>query len=114
VPARRKGCFRADTVGTLVRQSGLRDESNRTAEPRPEEWLVPILAQKLKVGPQKVYYWIQRGWVHSRRILGRHRWLVWADHMEMKRLEKLKTYCTSWALKGLPELTTPRSCSKKR
>jgi hypothetical protein len=114
VPARRKGCFRADTVRTLLLQSGLRDECDLAAEPKPDEWLPPILAQKLKVGPQKVYYWIQRGWVHSRRILGRHRWLVWADRMEMKRLDKLKTYCTSWALKGLPELTTPRSRSKKK
>jgi DNA invertase Pin-like site-specific DNA recombinase len=114
VPARRKGCFRADTARTLLLQSGLRDESTRVATPEPDEWLPPVLAQKLKVGPQKIYYWIQRGWVHSRRILGRHRWLVWADRREMKRLEKLKTYCTSWALRGLPELTTPSSRSKKK
>jgi DNA invertase Pin-like site-specific DNA recombinase len=114
VPARRKGCFTADTVRTLLLQSGLRDESTRVATPEPDEWLPPILAQKLKVGPQKIYYWIHRGWVHSRRILGRHRWLVWADRREMKRLEKLKTYCTSWALRGLPELTTPSSRSRKK
>jgi DNA invertase Pin-like site-specific DNA recombinase len=114
VPARRKGCFRADTVRTLLLQSGLPDESNLSAKPKPDEWLPPILAQKLNVGPQKVYYWIQRGWVRSRHILGRHRWLVWADRMEIKRLNKLKTYCTSWALRGLPELTTPGSRSKKK
>jgi hypothetical protein len=114
VPPRRKGAFRADTVRTMLLQSGVRDESTRVAIPEPDEWLPPILAKKLQVGPQKIYYWIQQGWVHSRRILGRHHWLVWADRREMKRLEKLKTYCTSWALRGLPELTTPGSRSKKK
>jgi len=114
VPPRRKGVFRADTVCTLLLQNGLRDESDHTAIPKPDEWLVPNLARKLKVGPQKIYYWIQRGWIRSRRIVGRYRCLVWADHTEMKRLEKLKTYCTSWALRGHPELTTPRPrCTRK-
>jgi hypothetical protein len=114
VPARRKGRFRADTVRTLLLQGGLREECNLAAEPEPNEWLVPILAQKLKVGPQKIYYWIQRGWIRSRRIAGRYRRLVWVDRTEMKRLEKLKIYCTSWALRGHPELTTPRlRCTKK-
>ena len=102
VPPRRKGVFRADTVGTLLLQNGLRDESNRAAIPKPDEWLVPTLARKLKVGPQKIYYWIQRGWIHSRRIVGRHRCLVWADRTEMNRLEKLKTYCTSWRSEAIP------------
>jgi DNA invertase Pin-like site-specific DNA recombinase len=114
VPPRRKGVFRTDTVYSLLLQGGLWDESNRVATPKPDEWLVPAPAHKLKVGPQKIYYRIQQGWVHSRRIVGRHRWLVWSDRTEMKRLEKLKTYCTSWAVRGLPELTTPRSRSTRK
>ena len=114
VPPRRKGVFKADTVCTLLRQSGRGEESSHTAIPAPDEWLVPNLAKRLNVGPQKIYYWIQRGWVHTRRIVGRHRCLVWADRKEMKRLNKLKTYCTSWALRDHPELTTPGPRSTRK
>jgi hypothetical protein len=114
VPPRQKRGFRADTVCTLLRRSGRGEESSHTAIPAHDEWLVPDLAKRLNVGPQKVYYWIQRGWVHTRRIAGRHRCLVWADRKEMKRLKKHTTYCTSWALRGHPELTTPGPRSTRK
>lgn len=113
-PPRRRGVFRAGTVRILFSRTVGRNEDNSTVTPNPGEWLVPALAKRLNVGPQKIYYWIQRGWIHSRRIVGRYRWLVWADSTEIKRLQKLKKYRTSWAVRDHPELTTPKArCTTK-
>jgi DNA invertase Pin-like site-specific DNA recombinase len=114
VPPRRKGVFRADTVRKLLLQSAMASEINASSSIEPDEWLVPALAHYLDIRPRKVYYWIHRGWVHARRGPGKSPWLVWVDHTEMKRLQKLKTHCKSWAAAGLPELTTPKPQNSKR
>ena len=114
VPPRQKGVFRSNTVRTLFLRSGEESKSPSASNLEPDEWLVPALATELTIGPEKVYYWIHQGWIHARRIVGRYRWIVWADHTERKRLEKLKTYCTSWALRDHPELTTPGPRSTRR
>ena len=113
VPPRRKGCYTEGTVRSLMLQRGWVGELYRDGVIKTDEWWVRDLAQELEVGPQKVYYWAERGWVHSRRTASRNHLVIWADRAELERLHKLKTYCRSWAAARMPELTTPAPCNQK-
>ena len=113
VPPRRSGPYGAGTIRTLLYQKRLVGEKKQSGSLEPGEWRVRDLARELGIIPQKVYYWIERGWIHSRRSRPGNHVIVWADRTEIRRLKKLKTYCKSWALRDLPELTTPKPRNKR-
>jgi DNA invertase Pin-like site-specific DNA recombinase len=107
VPPRRKSVYTENTVRSLMLPRGWVGELNRGGIIEPDEWWVRDLARELEIRPQKVYYWAERGWVHSRRTPSRNHMVIWADRAELDRLHKLKTHCKSWSAVRIPELTTP-------
>jgi DNA invertase Pin-like site-specific DNA recombinase len=114
VPPRRKGVYREDTVRSLMLSRGWVGELNQGGLLESDEWWVRDLARELEIHPQKVYYWVERGWVHSRRTPSRHHLVIWADRAELDRLHKLKLHCRSWSAARVPELTTPARRSQKK
>ncbi|HIK95590.1 MAG TPA: recombinase family protein [Planctomycetes bacterium] len=108
VPPRRRGKYSTHIVAPLMKQLGLVAEINQTQVLDEDEWWVRNLALELNVNPQKIYYWIKEGWIHSRQSPARKHWIVWADRDELERLEQLKQQRASWTASRVPELTNPK------
>lgn len=113
VPPRRRGEFSVHSLAPLMQRLGLVGERNQTDILQSEEWWVKDLARRLEIRPQKIYYWLKQGWVHSRRSPSGNHWIVWADSDELTRLEQLRSHRNSWTAKRVPELTVPRSRQAK-
>jgi DNA invertase Pin-like site-specific DNA recombinase len=109
VPPRRRGAFKAGTIGSLVRDLGLAGELFRDDLVGQDEWWIPDLARKLGVIAQKVHYWVKQGWVHSRRTPSGKHLIVWADKEEVRRLRRLAGRKNSWIAARHPELVIPKS-----
>lgn len=109
VPPRRRGKYSTRVLAPLLKKLGLVAEINQTKVLKKDEWWVRDLAQELNVYPQKIYYWIQQGWIHARQSPTRKHWIVWADKDELERLRQLKEHRTSWTASRVPELTNPKS-----
>jgi hypothetical protein len=112
VPPRRRGGFTASGVGELMRDLDLVGELFRDDLVREDEWWILDLARKLGVIPQKVHYWVKRGWVHARRTPSGKHWIVWADRHEVQRLRKLAKRKNSWIAARHPELVIPKDRPK--
>ena len=80
------------------------------------EWLVRDLAEKLKVSKTNLHRWVKLGWIHSRRLPGPLKTVVfWADGDELKRLRKLQHARHGWWEPPPPaELTTPKARPRPR
>jgi hypothetical protein len=73
-----------------------------------DEWWIRDLAAKLAAPVPKVYYWVNQGWVHSRKTPSGRHWIVWADADELQRLQKLQVEHNSYTAKRNPKLVTPK------
>jgi hypothetical protein len=78
------------SVQTLRSQLGL-SQTHRHGHSRealgPEEWWACEVAEQLAMPPSSLLNWIERGAVRARQEhAGLHRWMVWADATELKRL----------------------------
>ncbi len=111
VPPRRRGIFKYQNVGELIRRLGLKGELFRDKSLLENEWWIPDLATKLDVIQQRVHYWAKQGWVHYRKTNSDKHWIVWADKDEIKRLRKLSKTSNSYTAKNNPELVTPKARS---
>jgi len=59
-----------------------------------DEWWFADLACRLDMPQPTLYTWIRRGWVVARQLPGaRGRWVLLADHDELKRLRDLRQHC---------------------
>ncbi|MEQ9586897.1 MAG: recombinase family protein [Parvibaculaceae bacterium] len=108
VPPRRRGGYSTHVVAPLLKQLGLVAEINQAQVLDEDEWWVRDLAGELCIYPQKIYYWIEKGWIHARQSPARKHWIVWADQDEVERLQQLKQQRSSWTARRAPELTTPK------
>ncbi len=109
VPPRRRGVFTVGALSPIMKRLGLVGELYRHDLLGPNEWWIGDLAIKLELPPGKLHYWAIQGWVHARKTPhGRHR-IIWADHDELKRLEKLKLQRGSYTARRHPKLVTPNS-----
>jgi hypothetical protein len=105
--------FTGDTVGVLWRRHFA--PASRQGRQMPpglhseNEWGVLDLAGELKMPKNTLLAWMQRGWVHYRRLPGyRGRCLCWANTAELVRLRKLRDTAHGWWDPPLPaELTAP-------
>ena len=113
VPARRRGVFTESGVGTLLRGLGLVGELFRDDLLAKDEWWIPELARQLGVIPQKIHYWVKRGWIQARRAPSGKHWIVWADKEEKRRLKGLAKYKSSWVAARNPDLVTPMKRPKR-
>jgi hypothetical protein len=109
IPPRRRGVFKEATVGSLMRDLGLVGELFRDDLVEKDEWWIPDLARELGVIPQKIHYWVNQGWVQSRRTPSGKHLIVWADKDELRRLRQLATGKNSWIGTRHPELVIPKS-----
>jgi DNA invertase Pin-like site-specific DNA recombinase len=109
VPPRRRGAFTGAGIGSLVRDLGLVGELFRDDLVGKDEWWITDLARKLDVIPEKVHYWVKRGWVQSRRTPSGKHLIVWADRDEIRRLRQLAKRKSSWIAARYPELVIPKS-----
>jgi hypothetical protein len=108
VPPRRRGKFTEPGIGNLVRQLGLAGELFRDDLLGQDEWWIPDLAGRLGVAAQKIHYWAQQGWIHSRRTPSGKHVIVWADAEDLCRLQKIATKKNSWTAARHPELVKPK------
>ena len=108
VPPRRRGPFTVGALAPLLQREGLVGERRRDDLLGADEWRVRDLAARLQIPPCRIYYWITRNWLHARRTLSGQTWIAWADHDELKRLEKLKMLRNSHAARKNPKLVVPK------
>ncbi len=108
VPPRRRGQYKANTLGPLMKKLGLAGELFRDTLLEKDEWWLADLARTLQVTNQKIHYWAKQGWIHSRRTPSGKHWILWADKEEIRRLRKLKTKKNSWLAAKHPDLVTPK------
>jgi DNA invertase Pin-like site-specific DNA recombinase len=108
VPPRRRGVFTELGVGALMRELGLVGEYFCDDLLQKHEWRIPDLARELGVIPQKIHYWINQGWIHSRRTPSGKHLLAWADKDEIRRLTRLAKVKQSWLRARHPDLIIPK------
>jgi DNA invertase Pin-like site-specific DNA recombinase len=108
-PSRRATRFHKDIVSRLLVR-GTVGHSPPTAPLGRDEWFVRALARRLGMGRSTLHAWLQRGWVHYRRLTGRRAACVcWADGEELERLGRLaRAPRGAFAPELPPELTTPK------
>ena len=107
-PPRRRGKFTKSGIGELLRKLGLVGELFRDDLLGPNEWWIPDLARSLGVTVQKIHYWVQQGWIHSRRTLSDQHVIVWGDDEDLCRLREIATKKNSWTASRHPELVIPK------
>jgi DNA invertase Pin-like site-specific DNA recombinase len=87
--------FGEPTVRTLMMRYNFsairRDQNTIVSELRENEWLIPELAAKLRVGYQTIYSWIRKKRINARQ-LDDGRWAVTADADECRRLAAFQTH----------------------
>jgi hypothetical protein len=93
-PAKQAVRFSLQAVQDLIQRLGLRPAAKqRYHQVRlgADEWWLADLAHALTVPRTTLETWIRRGWVqarHQQQVLGRHQWVVRADHAELERLRR--------------------------
>jgi DNA invertase Pin-like site-specific DNA recombinase len=84
--------FRAQTVRELQRRLELRAPRPRVRQRDglgPHEWWPAELVRALEIPRASLYHWIRQGLVRARQLdEPLHRWVVWADEAEQKRLRQ--------------------------
>lgn len=118
-PTKRTTRFNCDTVCHLMRRErerrGVQPKSPRDASQlREHEWWLPDLAMHLKMPTSTMHRWRKVGWVVAHKVIetGGH-WAIFADEVELKRLEQLRNYKHNWLQKTKPtELTIPTTGSR--
>jgi hypothetical protein len=108
VPPRRRGGFSELGVGALMRELGLVGEYFGDDLLQKHEWRIPHLARELEVIPQKIHYWVEQEWIHSRRTPSGKHLIVWADKDEIRRLKRLARVQQSWLRARHPDLIIPK------
>jgi DNA invertase Pin-like site-specific DNA recombinase len=99
--------------GPMVRQLLSRWElsggRNEEVQLGPDEWWFSDLARHLKVAASRLRRWVRRAWVHCRKSPRRAYGILWADHEEVHRLEKLRAHSETHPYVPYPaELTVPK------
>jgi hypothetical protein len=113
-PPKGEASFQASTVGRLVMKAGLCGPRKEQVQLEQGEWWPQDLAAKLGMHPMSINRWIERGWVHARRLPQRGFWILWADRRELHRLRRLRAHVLAFAPKPAPaDLTTPRPRTTK-
>jgi DNA invertase Pin-like site-specific DNA recombinase/uncharacterized protein YndB with AHSA1/START domain len=97
-PPKRRATFNGPMVRQLLSRNGLvrprRYRGTAGAELPRDQWWFADLACRLDMPQPTLYTWIRRGWVVARQLPGaRGRWVIQADHEELKRLRALRQHC---------------------
>jgi DNA invertase Pin-like site-specific DNA recombinase len=107
------GCtsFNATTVRRLLSRTG----SDSSRDCQPPRWRLRELAEKLEMPLNTLKCWLRKGWLNGKQLSGaRGRWVLWADHDELKRLLQLRRQRQrSPGSRAPAELTTPKPRPEK-
>ena len=77
-----------------------------------DEWWVRDLADELGVSYCRFKCWVEKGYVHVRKVGGRGNLVIWADAEERERLGRLRDYLRPGRSNHYPvELTRPEARS---
>jgi hypothetical protein len=91
-PPKRTGAFTLPVVYQLLKRRALTgNERTHNELLERDEWWLTDLARKLAMSHLKLRDWAMRGWVHGRKTPLQGRWILWADHEEVERLQQLLT-----------------------
>jgi DNA invertase Pin-like site-specific DNA recombinase len=89
-PPRSTTSFRAEMITQLQRQLGVKAPRPRVRHHEgflPDEWWPTELARQLHIPRGTLLHWIRQGVVRARQLdEPLHRWVMWADEAEQKRL----------------------------
>jgi len=89
-PPKADGQFTSPIVYQLLKRRALiGNERSHNELLGDHEWWLTDLARELKMSHLKLRDWASRGWLHSRRTPVQCRWILWADHDEVRRLRQL-------------------------
>jgi hypothetical protein len=89
-PPKAEGQFTTPIVYQLLKRRALIGNERTHDELLGEhEWWLTDLARELKMSHLKLRDWANRGWLHARRTPVQHRWILWADQDEVRRLRRL-------------------------
>jgi DNA invertase Pin-like site-specific DNA recombinase len=89
-PPKASGQFTMPIVYQLLKRRALIGNERAHNELLGEhEWWLTDLARELKMSHLKLRDWANRGWLHARRTPLQRRWILWADHDEVRRLRQL-------------------------
>lgn len=107
-PPKRCDVFSPELVHKLMSRHEVRTQITYDAQLGPYEWWLPMLAEQIPVPAGKLADWARQGWLHSRKTPVKHRWVLWADKAELKRLRRLAALSHRGIVVYPAELTTPR------
>jgi DNA invertase Pin-like site-specific DNA recombinase len=113
-PCRHGRKFNGKSVRDLLLRRGITDERKDTSLLGPNEWHLPSLAKKLKMRRVRLWDWVKRGWVHSRRTTVQKALILWVDAEEMRRLQQLLRCKRAGSGSYPTELITPKQRPEKR
>jgi DNA invertase Pin-like site-specific DNA recombinase len=113
-PLRHGSTFNRVGVRDLLLRRGFIDERHDTSLLGPDEWHLTALANRLKMRRVRLWDWVTRGWIHSRRSCVQNVLILWADTDEIRRLQQLLKTKPRGILGYPTELITPKVRSAKR
>jgi hypothetical protein len=112
-PPKRTGSFTPPVIYQLLKRRALiGNERSHDELLAPDEWWLTDLARELAMSHLKLRDWATRGWLHGRKTPVQGRWILWADHDEVKRLRQLLTQSRRGANAYTSVLKTPKARSK--
>jgi hypothetical protein len=108
-PASRAERFTPARASDLVYRLGLSPRHRPAERLSPGEWWARDLADELSVSYCRFKGWVEKGYVHVRKVGGRGHLVIWADAEGRERLGRLRDYLRPGRSNNYPvELTRPK------
>jgi hypothetical protein len=99
-----------DNARQLVYGLGLSPRIRPAVSLAADEWWIRDLADELGVGYSRIKEWVERGYVHARRVGSRRHLIIWADAEERDRLRRLRdAFGPGRTFRYPAELTRPKA-----
>jgi hypothetical protein len=110
LPSGRADRFTPDNARQLVYRLGLSPRIRPAVSLAADEWWIRDLADELGVGYSRIKEWVERGYVHARRVGSRRHLVIWADAEERDRLRRLRdAFGPGRTFRYPAELTRPKA-----
>jgi hypothetical protein len=99
-----------ENASQLVYRLGLSPRIRPAVSLAADEWWIRDLADELGVGYSRIKEWVERGYVHARRVGSRRHLVIWADAEERDRLRRLRdAFGPGRTFRYPAELTRPKA-----
>jgi hypothetical protein len=112
-PSGRVERFTHRLVSHVIYRLGLSKARRPAVSLAPDEWWIRDLAAEIGVTLPRLRHWINRGYVHARKVGRCGQLVLWADADEQARLRRLCEHPRADCLHPYPEeLTRPKNRNK--